>query len=98
MHIHAEGREKASGHDVALSQGIGREQWGTHGDTEGDGQYRQSEPGPRVSKNGSARHQVTSRSGVLRSLGSAHAVSASATRFPATTSVALTAVAAMMTG
>ena len=93
MGIGGKGRQEPRRDDVALGVGVtGRDERRREGGDDNDGENGEAEGGAAIAE---AHH--ASR-GALRTRGSAQAARTSARRFPATTSTALTAVAAITTG
>ena len=92
MHIARQRGDKSRSDDVALrSRRSTREERGGHGAQDHDEQDERSDRPAAIPEQ--SRHVAA-----LRTRGSSHAAKRSASMLPATTSTALTAVAAMTTG
>ena len=96
MQIRAERGEEAGGHDVPLRDRISRHERRKDRHQHGRAQHGETDRGAPIAPEAAA--QVARPCPSARTRGSAQPTSASASRLPATTSVALTAVAAMITG
>ena len=95
VQVRAEGGQKAGGDDVPLEQRVSGDERCQHRHDGRECQDRQTECRPAVPKQAATRRSHRAES---LKRGSAQAVRSSASRFPSTTSTALTAVAAMTTG
>ena len=94
VHIGGQRRQKPRRDDVPLRGGVaGGDERGGDGAREHDEQDEGAERAAPIPEQSGGRHVAR-----VRIRGSSHAANTSASRFPATTSTALTAVAAMTTG